>query len=92
MFGVRKIVVDAAAFTDKKAVHAALKEAIGSEDYIGSNLDALHDVLTTICKKTRITVKNFHKAEEQLEDYAKSLASVLAASAAENPYLTVVFE
>ena len=92
MFGARKITVDASRFTDKKATHAALREAIGSEDYIGSNLDALEDVLTSIGKKTRITLKNFNKAEEQIGDYAESLALVLASSAAANPNLTVVFE
>ena len=92
MFGTRKIEVDGAAFTDKKATHAALRAAIGSEDYVGSNLDALNDVLTSICKKTRITVKNFNKAEEQLEDYAQALAATLASAASANPYLTVVFE
>ena len=92
MFGVRKITVDASDFTDKKATHAALRKAIGSQDYIGSNLDALEDVLTSIGKKTRITLKNFNKAEEQIGDYAETLALVLASSAAANPNLTVVFE
>lgn len=87
-----KIYVDASAFTDAKAAHAALKDAIGSEDYIGSNLDALHDVLSGIGRRTRITVTNYRTAEENLGEYAEKLALVLAVSASENPCLTVVFE
>ena len=92
MFGVRKIEVDASSFTDKKALHAAMRAAIGSDDYVGSNLDAMNDVLTSICRKTRITVKNFAKAEEQLGDYASAFAAALASAASSNPYLTVVFD
>lgn len=87
-----KINVDAIAFTDKKTTHAALKEAIGSELYKGSNLDALHDVLTSIGKRTKITVKNYSAAEENLGEYAEKLALVLAVSASQNPFLSVVFE
>ena len=87
-----KIYVDASAFTDVNAAHAALKDAIGSRDYIGSNLDALHDVLTGICRRTRITVTNYRAAEEQLGEYAEKLALVLAVSASSNPVLSVVFE
>ena len=87
-----KIYVDGAAFTDVKAAHAALRAAIGSPDYIGSNLDALHDVLTGIGRRTRLTVTNYRAAEESLGEYAEKLAFVLAVSASANPCLTVVFE
>ena len=89
---IEKIYVDASAFTDVKAAHAALKAAIGSDEYIGSNLDALHDVLTSIGRRTRITVSNYRAAEENLGEYAEKLALVLAVSASQNPVLTVVFE
>ena len=89
---MEKIYVDALSFTDIKSTHAALRTAIGSDDYIGSNLDALHDVLTEIGRKTRITVTNYRSAKENLGEYAEKLALVLAVSASENPYLTVVFE
>lgn len=88
----KKILIDASYFTDIKETHAALKAAIGSDEYIGSNLDALHDVLTSIGKKTKITVKNYRAAEENLGEYAEKLALVLAVSASTNPMLTVVFD
>ncbi len=92
MFKIEKITVDAAGFTDVPSVHAALKAAIGEKNYFGNNLDALHDALTSICRRTRITVTNFARAYERLDDYAAKLAAVLAVSAAENPVLSVVFE
>lgn len=92
MFKTEKIYVDAAAFTDTATTHAALRAAIGEKGYTGSNLDALHDVLTSIGRRTRITVANYRKAEENLGEYAEKLAFVLAVSASENPALSVVFE
>ena len=92
MYKVEKIIIDAAEFKDKASTHAALKKAIKSGDYIGNNLDALHDVLTSIGRRTRITIVNFDKAAAALDEYADRLALVLAVSAAENPVLTVVFE
>ena len=89
---IEKINVDASAFTDIKSTHAALRGAIGSDEYIGSNLDALHDVLSSIGRRTRITVTNYRAAEESLGEYAEKLALVLAVSASQNPVLTVVFE
>ncbi len=88
----KKILIDASSFMDVKETHAAIKAAIGSEDYVGSNLDALHDVLTGIGRRTRITVVNYRKAEEYLGEYAEKLAFVLAVSASSNPFLSVVFE
>ncbi|MBO4868857.1 MAG: barstar family protein [Clostridia bacterium] len=88
----KKIEVDASLFTDRKAVHDALRAAIGSEDYIGSNLDALNDVLTSIGRKTRIKIRHFCAARDNLGEYAETLAYVLASAACSNPYLTVIFE
>ena len=87
-----KIFIDASAFTDVSAAHAAMRDAVGSKDYIGSNLDALHDVLCSIGRRTRITVTNYRAAEMNLGEYAEKLALVLAVSASSNPCLSVVFE
>ena len=92
MFKVEKITVDAAEFADKESTHAALKKALKNGDYIGNNLDALHDALTGIGRRTRLTIVNFDKAAGMLDEYADRLALVLAVSAAENPVLTVIFE
>lgn len=87
-----RITVDAATFTDKRSVHETMCSALQSSDYTGNNLDALHDALTSVGQKTRLTVKNFDKASRALDEYADKLALVLAVSAAENPLLTVIFE
>ena len=88
----KKILIDASSFTDVKATHATLREAIGGDGYAGSNLDALHDVLTSIGARTKITIINYRSAEENLGEYAEKLALVFAVSASKNPMLTVIFE
>ena len=40
----------------KEAMYERLHEALGYEDFYGSNLDALHDKLTMIFEPTEITV------------------------------------
>ena len=87
----KKITVDAAAFADPKTVHAVLKEALDSEAYLGNNLDALSDVLTTLGRKTKLTVVHYAAAEKALGEYAARLALVLASAASANPRLTVEF-
>ena len=85
------ITLDAARFTDRKALYEALREAIPHDGAFGESLDALHDVLTSIGRQTELRIVHFDKAEQALGDYAERLALVLAASASQNRRLTVVF-
>ena len=85
----RNIRIDAGLFSDPSDVHDAFRKALGREDYVGSNLDALHDVLTTTFSFTTIRVITFGTAREKLGDYADSLKNVLVDSAAENRCLRV---
>ena len=91
MFGYNKIYVDLSSVKDEKELHAALRSALKNDGYTGDSLDALHDVLTSICKKTKITVAGIDKAARELDTYAEKLALVFAVSASENRYLTVEF-
>ena len=50
------IVFDFSLFRDYRSAHAVMRAALGSTDYIGNNLDALHDVLTSLRKETAIRV------------------------------------
>lgn len=92
MFGQKKIYVDLSSVKDEKELHTALKSALDNDGYTGENLDALHDVLTGICKKTILTVTGFDAFARELDTYAEKLALVLAVSASENRALTVVFD
>ena len=86
------IEIDAAAFETRYRTHAALKEIFAGYDYYGSNLDALHDVLTSIAPDTILRIIHFETAEQKLGTYAASLRRVFLESGEENPHLTVRFE
>jgi RNAse (barnase) inhibitor barstar len=85
----RTVTVDAGLFTDTESVHEAFRKALGREDYVGSNLDALHDILTTTFSSTTLRVVNFAAAERTLGEYAASLRRVLTDSAEQNSCLRV---
>ncbi len=89
---MREIIIDASRFTDRADVHELLKEALKSDNYIGSNLDALHVALTSITVDTRIILRNLYSARKTLGGYAETIAEVFAAASAANPHLTVMLE
>ena len=88
---MKNIVIDAARFTDKKAMYECLHEAFGTRNFKGSNLDALHDCLTMIFEPTRITVQNFCSAMRTLGGYADLVWHVFDDSSEENKNLDIVF-
>ncbi len=85
----RNITIDGGKFSAPSDVHEAFKKALGREDYVGNNLDALHDVLTTTFSYTTVRVRNYAAARENLGEYADSLEKVLRDSAEENRCLRV---
>lgn len=89
MFGYNKIYIDLSSVKDEKALHTALGSSL--DGYSGANLDALHDALTSICKKTKLFITGFDAFSREFDGYAERLALVLAVSASENRYLTVEF-
>jgi RNAse (barnase) inhibitor barstar len=84
--------VDGREFTSRTAAHAALRAVLGSENYYGSNLDALHDCLTSICEKTTLRIYNWSAAVHKLGRYSDSLWRVFYDSQKENGLLDVVIE
>ena len=89
---MKDILIDASLFTDRAKVHEILKTALESANYLGNNLDALHDALTSITVDTRIILRNLYHSRKHLGGYTETIAEVFAASAAANPHLTVVLE
>ncbi|MBR4659404.1 MAG: barstar family protein [Clostridia bacterium] len=87
-----RIQIDGKAFFSRQDTHRALRNALGKDNYQGSNLDALHDCLTCIFTPTEIVIKNWSYAARYLGEYADMLWHVLDDSTAENPNITVVIE
>lgn len=80
---MKNIVLDFGKMADAKAVHAFLREATESEEYFGSNLDAMFDVLSTIGEETCITVIRGGK------DFEEKFISVMKDAAEEQGRLTI---
>ena len=85
-------IIDARYFVSKQEAHSVLRSALGEENYIGSNLDALHDCLTSICIPTEIRIINWSHAMYHLKAYANILWHVLDDSSEENPCLHITID
>ena len=83
--------IDASLFTSRKAAHETMKVVFKKYEYYGNNLDALHDVLTSIRRDAVITVTGLEKSREYIDTYVDSLMRVFNDCAEENEHLTFVF-
>ena len=79
--------IDASLFTSKEEVHNVLKKIFEGSEYYGSNLDALHDVLTSVCRDVKISVRGLDAARPFIGDYADGIKKVFEDSAAENGHI-----
>lgn len=86
------LTVDAKNFASKPELHLALKAVLGEENYFGSNLDALHDCLTSICEPTVLRIINWSYAAKALGGYANILWRVLYDSSEENQKINIIIE
>lgn len=87
---MKELTIDFTAFSGKKQAHESLKTLLDRPDYIGNNLDALHDVLTSITEPTTVRLIHVSKAKEQIGSYAAGLMRVFCDAATENDHLTVI--
>ncbi|MBR5488772.1 MAG: barstar family protein [Firmicutes bacterium] len=70
---MNRIVIDGSVIDSKETFFHALRSQLGEDKLPGSNLDALHDVLTSITVHTVIEVRNQAKLAEALGDYWKRI-------------------
>lgn len=89
---MRKLMVNARDFVTREAMHEAMRKALEEENYWGSNLDALHDCLTSIFEPTELRVINWSYAATQLRGYSDGLWRVLSDSSDENSNLAIIIE
>ena len=73
---------------DKASLHAMLKEAFGFPDYYGGNLDALHDMLTSLAEPKHLIICGEDDPEPGIKTYIPKFLQVLEDSAEENPKFT----
>lgn len=87
MENTRTIILDFSRFRSRAAVHETLRAALQSEDYIGNNLDALHDALTSLRRDALLQLRRVESGRKKLGPYCDTLLACLADAAEENPHL-----
>ena len=70
------ILLDGNTLLNKEQLFKSLKEQIHSDEFIGSNLDALYDVLSTNTEKVVITIINSNQLETNLVHYYPKLINL----------------
>lgn len=84
---MRRIEIDCARLHSRQAAHFYLQEVLQEPGYIGRNLDALHDVLTSL-PETELVLYGANDAQ----GYAASVLRVIGDAERENPGIRVVRE
>ena len=84
---MKQILLDCRGFVPRTQLHNALADALSFPDRYGRNLDALHDMLTSIRQDTTLILENFPKEDPE----NAGLLRVLEDSQLENKHLTVQF-
>lgn len=72
--------------------HARLGDYLPLPAYYGANLDALHDVLTSLTGEWQIRFTDCSEAEAMMEKYMKKLRRMCANACRENTGLCITFE
>jgi len=85
---MKEIILDCAGFVPRTDLHKALANALAFPDWYGRNLDALHDMLTSIRTDTTLILHNFNIEDPENEGFRM----VLEDSQEENKHLTILFE
>lgn len=70
-----KIVLIDANKMNNKEFHAYFKKKLDFKDYLGNNLDAMYDVLSTVKEELTIYVYNYNK--DRLNQYGRSVWNTL---------------
>ena len=82
------VTIDCAAIGSREDLHRTFSEALSFPAWYGSNLDALHDQLTSLSGTIRL--ENWETAEERLGKYGLSARKVILHAALENEKLLVI--
>jgi len=88
----KEIIIDGADVTCREEFFGKFRHYLGESVLIGSNLDALHDALTSITFPTDITILSRPSLEESLGEYWDAAYSMLMDCLDENCELSLSFE
>ena len=74
---MNRIIIDGSRIGSREEFFEALRQQIGAGLLIGSNLDALSDVLTSLSQHTVIEIRGQQQLAESLGDYWKKVLWML---------------
>lgn len=86
--------IDISQIKSREALHDHLQQILPLPDYYGRNLDALHDVLTSVAEPMQIRILGAQASmrQEGMEKVIRGLLAVCGDAAEENPNITVYIE
>ena len=88
----KKIVIDGSLITTKEEFYEFMRSALGSDLLAGSNLDALHDALTTVSYSAEFIVEGQNMLEHNLGSFWDKVCEVFSDSLDENYNISLSFE
>jgi ribonuclease inhibitor len=81
---MKYVILDGEKMTSREIAHTYLASKLNFPCYYGKNLDALWDILSTVCEPIHIKLVNGEKLRDYLGDYGQSLLDALAEAAEAN--------
>ena len=88
----KKIVIDGSLITTKEEFYDFMRLSLGSDILIGSNLDALHDALTTVSYSAEFIVEGRDLLEHNLGSFWDKVCEVFNDALDENYNISLSFE
>ena len=88
----KKIVIDGSLITTKEEFYEFMRLSLGSDLLIGSNLDALHDALTTVSYSAEFIVEGRDLLEHNLGSFWDKVCEVFNDALDENYNISLSFD
>ena len=88
----KKIVIDGSLITTKEEFYDFMRLSLGSDIFIGSNLDALHDALTTVSYSAEFIVEGRDLLEHNLGSFWDKVCEVFNDALDENYNISLSFD
>mgnify|MGYP001773063264 CR=1 FL=1 len=88
----KKIVIDGSLITTKEEFYDFMRLSLGSDILIGSNLDALHDALTTVSYSAEFIVEGRDLLEHNLGSFWEKACEVFNDALDENYNISLSFD
>ena len=88
----KKIVIDGSLITTKEEFYEFMRSALGSDLLAGSNLDALHDALTTVSYSAEFIVEGRDLLEHNLGSFWDKVCEVFNDALDENYNISLSFD